>query len=420
MDERVPLDEEQLGQFIHQLARSLATSPQTSKTEQWFGGEVDGTRTAALLVKRTYRVERGRLSPMPEDQQNPICLVDVPYAELSAPRVSPIIAADESFAFKRWTDVVVQASAQSYGKKVNQTTVGLRFGKVEREIIVYGDRVGEFDRVGKPRFSEAEVFDSIPVRWDYAYGGFDAWAWRRKGMPFLDAIKPKPEWELGGATPYHYPRNPAGCGFLVDLDEQSFTGLPIPNLEHPFARLSPQAMAIGSVERWLRGPLPAAWDFQPLDWFPRCGYMGMTPPYVDDGAPAPEVVHGLAARDILAIKSLLHATRPSDYRLEFLQSAAPGLSVPNVSPNEQFVVTNVHPEERSYRITLSGEVPHVLVELAPNHVVEAETKLVTVVLRVDINEVECLWRARVPLPPEVSDDDIVEARRVVQWKRTGT
>lgn len=419
MDARVPIDEEQLGHFIHQLARSLATSQPAPKNEQLFVGEMDGTRMATLLVKRTYRIEHGRLAPMPDELQNPICLVDVPYAELAPPRVAPIIAADESFAFKRWTDVVVQGSAQSYGKKINQTIVGLRFGKMEREIAVHGDRYGEFDRLGRPRFSEAESFDSIPIRWDHAYGGFDAWAWRRKGIPFLEVIKPKPEWELGSATPYHYPRNPTGCGFLLELDKESFTGLSIPNLEHPFAAVTPEAIAIGTAERWLRGPLPAAWDFQPLDWFPRCGYLGMVPPYTADGTLPAEVGHGLAARDILSIPSILHAKRPSANRIEMLQSAAPGLAVPSVSSTEQFVLTNMHPEQRSFRLTLPGEIPQVLIQLAPGHVVEADPKLVTVVLRIDLDEVECLWSARFSVPPELSEDELLEARRVVQWKRTG-
>lgn len=419
MDDRVSIDEEQLGHFVKGLARGLETYGPTPKTEQLFGGEVNRVRMAALLVKRTYQVERGRLVPVSEDQQNPICLTDVPYAELSPPRVSPLIAADESFAFKRWTDVVVQASAQSYGKKINKTTVGLRFGKTEREIVVHGDRRGEFDSVGKPRFSEAEAFDSIPIRWDHAYGGFDKWAWKRNGIPSLAFLKPKPDWELGSATPYHYPRNPAGCGFLVDLDEESFTHLAIPNLEHPFAPLSPASLAIGKVERWIHGPLPAAWDFQPLDWFPRSGYLGLVHPYEDEGAPLAEVVHGLAARDILAIESCLRVKDPADYRREFMQSAAPGLAVPGVAPNELFVLTNVHPEERSHRFTLSGEVPQVLVELGPGRAVEAEPKLVTVVIRVDLNEIECLWSARFEIPAEMSEDDVVALRRVVLWKRPG-
>ncbi|MBK9259034.1 MAG: DUF2169 domain-containing protein [Polyangiaceae bacterium] len=419
MDERVPINEEQLGHFIGQLARDIEAIKSSPKTEELFVGEMDGVRMGALLVKRTYRAEHGRLVPMTDDKQNPICLGDVPYAELSPPFVSPIIAGDESHAFKRMTDVIVQASAQAYGKNTTKTTVGLRFGKIEREIVVYGDRRGEFDLMGNPRFSEPEPFDSIPIRWDYAYGGFDKWGFKRKGIPFLDAIKPKPEWEIGSATPYHYPRNPAGCGFLLELDKETFTNLAIPNLEHPFAPLVPAAMAVGEVERWMRGPLPAAWDFQPLDWFPRCGYLGATPPYIDEGIPLAEVTRGYVAKDILSIPSFLKAKRHADYRLEFLQSAAPGLAVPLVSPDEQFVLTNVHPEEKSHWFSLPGELPSVLVELAPGNVVEADPKLVTVVIRVDLGEVECLWSARFPLPPELSEEDLLEARRVVQWKRPG-
>jgi hypothetical protein len=169
----------------------------------------------------------------------------------------------------------------------------------------------------------------------------------------------------------------------------------------------------------MRGPLPAAWDFQPLDWFPRCGYLGSTPPYKDEGVLLAEIMRGFAAKDILSIKSFLKATRQSDYRVELMQSAAPGLTVPIVAPDELFVLTNVHPVERSHRFSLPGEVPSVLVELAPGNVLEAEPKLLTVVIRVDLGEVECLWRAQFPLPPELAEEDLLDARRVVQWKRPG-
>lgn len=423
MADRVHIDEEQLGQFIAQLVRDGESQAQGagSRTEALFAGEMNGARMGALLLKRTYQVERGRLEPMPIDQQNPICLTDVPYMEVNAPRVSPLIAADESFAFKRWTDVVVQGNAYAYAPRTTKTTAGLRFGKIEREINVYGDRLGDVDRLGLPRFSDPKPFEYIPIRWDYAYGGFDVWAWRRKGLPFLDAIKPKPEWELGASTPYHYPRNPAGRGFLLELDEESFKNLRIPNLEHPFAPLSPATMAVGTAEDWIRGPLPAAWDFVPLDWFPRSGYLGATPPYLNKGqniVPA-EVARGWAAKDLLSIKSILHTTKASDYRLEFMQAAAPGLAVPAVAPNELFVLTHLHPGEKTHRIELSGEVPSVLVEVFPGKIIEAEPKLITVVLRVDLGEVECLWSARFPLPAEFSEDDLLETRRVVQWKRPG-
>jgi hypothetical protein len=75
------------------------------------------------------------------------------------PRVSPIIAGAEGFAFRSATDVVVEANAHAYASKATRTTGGLRFGKIVREIVVHGDRRGEFDRTGKPRFSVAAPFD---------------------------------------------------------------------------------------------------------------------------------------------------------------------------------------------------------------------------------------------------------------------
>ena len=68
---------------------------------------------------------------------------------------------------------------------------------------------------------------------DPPFTGFDVWAWKRRGIPGIDLLKPKPEWGLGYATPYHYPRNPCGSGFLLDLDRESFTGLSLDPVEVP-------------------------------------------------------------------------------------------------------------------------------------------------------------------------------------------
>lgn len=417
MDEEVALDEEQLASFLKRMAREIAGTKPSPKTEQLFVGEEAGIRMGALLVKRTYKPEGGKL--VPAEEQNPVCLLDVPYAELRPPRVSPLFAADESFAFKRATDVVVQASAYAYAPKTTKTTVGLRFGSISREIVVYGDRVGEYDKTGKPRFSEPEPFESIPVRWDHAFGGFDVHAWKRRGLPGLDAIRPKPEWDLGTATPYHYPRNPCGSGFLIDLDEESFTGLVIPNLEHPFAPLTPSRLAVGDPASWMRGPLPACWDFQALDWFPRCAYLGMIPHYKKEGFAPAEITRGFAPEDLLQTKNFLHVKSRDEYRPELMQSAAPGLTVPSVPPNERFVLTNLHPRKPTFTIDLPGEVPEVLLSLEPGKATLAVARIVTVVLRVDLDEVEVLWCAKFPLPQAITEDDLMNARRVVSWKMPG-
>jgi hypothetical protein len=102
-----------------------------------------------------------------------------------------------------------------------------------------------------------------------------------------------------------------------------------------------------------------------------------------------------------------------------MQAAAPGLAVASVAPDERFLLTNLHPRKPSHTIELPGEVPRLLIELGPGQAAEAESRLVTVVLRVDLDEIELLWSARFPVPPEMPEDDLIKARRAVTWHHPG-
>jgi hypothetical protein len=413
----LPVDVARLAQALRDVAAGLRTVDDTPLFLQQRGD----VPLFALLLKRTYRIEGGMAVLAPEADQAPLVFEDVPCAKVSMPRVSPFIAVNESFAFKPWTDVIVQARAYAYSPKTTRTTVSLRFGGIEREIVVHGDRRGEWGRAGRPGFSPAEPFEAVPVRWDHAYGGFDKTAWRRGGRRVSSAAQKAWPAAKGALTPYHYPRNPCGSGYLVDLDEESFEGLVIPNLEHPFAALSPERLAVGSVGRWIRGPLPAAWDFQGPTWFPRVAYLGLAPPFERSEGSEPfvpaEVARGWAAKDLTGIPPILHAADPSEVRLEYTQAAAPGMSFPKVAPDERFELRNLHRDKPVHVVSLPGEVPEVEFELEPGKRTLAVAHLSAVVLRVDLDEVELLWSVRAAKPAALSEDNLLAARRVVRWIR---
>jgi hypothetical protein len=403
---------------LARAARLLALLTERGVPAPLFQSTRKGQRTIALLLKRTYKVENGACVLLPEEEQSPLCFQDVPYAEISPPRIAPIFAADEGFAFRPMTDVVIQACAYTYAPGVSRTTASVRFGKVEREIVVVGNRRGEHDALGRPRFSEPEPFELMPIRWDRAYGGFDAAALAKNGTPLLDEMKRlRPEHDFG-RTPYHYPRNPCGRGYLVEMTRDSFEGLSIPNLEHPFAPLSPKSLAVDGELRWMKGPLPAAWDFVGDDWFPRCAYLGMPPAFEpEEGVIPGEIKRGWAAEDLMSIPSLLHLSGPDDVRLEYAQAAAPGMSFPRVAPDERFVFSNMHRHKPVHTIDLPGEVPQATIELSPGKPTEMTPHLSTVVFRVDLGEVEMLWSARAEAPLGLTADELLAARRTVRWNR---
>ncbi|WP_437977356.1 DUF2169 domain-containing protein [Sorangium sp. So ce295] len=397
-------------------ARAPARRPRR-KTELLLQGEPDGRRWIAWISKRTYRIHNGRCELDAPAQQEVLHDDEIPYSEdRKPPRVSPPIAVDEMLPFRRATDVVIQAFAHAYKPDTRTLTASVRFGKHHREIVVHGDRVGEIDRAGRPRFSEPAPIEVVPIRYDYAYGGVDLTALGRNGDLLGQLVQDARRGiDRLADTVYHYPRNPCGYGYLMEIDAESFAGRPIPNLEFPFDPLTPQRLAVGKPYRWIHAPLPAGWDYQSMAWFPRLAYLGLAPTCQSDGKLPAEVERGWAARDVLSIPPL-YQDPGGPLRPEYAQVASPGMSVSDLAPDEYFELHHVHPNRQVYSFHLPGEVPRVMLELAPGRALtEAESHLCSVVVRPVPGEVVVVWSARAPVALDLTEEQMTNLRREVRW-----
>jgi hypothetical protein len=335
-------------------------------TERVVQAEVDGRPCVGVLLKRTYlMLPQGRMALADEGAQEPLYDAEVPYEQRPPPLVSPVRYGNDLLAFKQHTDVIVQGSGYTYHPRVVETQVSVRIGAVTREIRVVGNRRGEWGQDG-PAFSEPAPFFSMPIRYDHAYGGLDVMALEYSGLPVL---------ELGGGvpwlTPYHYPRNPSGKGYLLNLDRLSFEGMIIPNLEYPDDRLTPQRLAAFDAGGWREAPIPAGMDWQPSYCFPR------------RAAPAPG------------------AAEP---RLQRAQAASPGFTLPWLRLDDEIELHNLHPSSPVIRCALPAEAPHVLLSL-PGEQVALQPHLNTVVLRPGVREIVVVWLASTPVdslyPPKI-------------------
>lgn len=392
-------------------------APETP-TEQFAQGKPGGERTFGMLLKRTYQIDAYGECELAEDEQQELLVGgEVPYGEVEPPLVSSVLQGDDFIAFKEYTDVVVQGSAYAYGPNVRQTTVGVRFGNLEREIVVYGDRVGEWQGTYGPRFSEPEPFEQIPVVYDLAYGGLDVAAYARHGYPMAEMMRTvRPDTEMDIHSPYHYPRNPAGTGFLVTLDRESFEDLAIPNFEYAFDPLAPERLAVGEPKRWINGPLPAGMNWQSAAWFPRVGYLGLTRAHELLDAQVAEVALGWATDDLLDIPSML-TTLDRMPRTEFAQSASPGMTVGEVPPDAELECWNMHPEHPLRHVRLPNEAPRVKLGLSAGKMVELDTQLNTIVYRTDHDRLILVWCARTPVDRTYTPKQLANMRRDVQWRR---
>lgn len=347
-------------------------------SERIIQAEVGGRRSVGVLLKRTYlMLPQGRMALADEGAQEPLYDAEVPYEKLPSPLVSPVCYGNDLLAFKQHTDVIVQGSGYTYHPRVIETQVSVRIGTVKREIRVVGNRWGEWGPSG-PAFSEPAPFLSLPIRYDHAYGGLDAIALECSGLPVLDLA--------GGApwlTPYHYPRNPGGKGYILNLDRLSFEGLAIPNLEYLDDRLTPERLAVFSAGGWREAPLPAAMDWQPSYCFPRSAK-----PVPDDAEPS----------------------------VEFAQAASQGFTLPWLRLDDEIELTNLHPSSPVIRCALPAEAPRVLLSL-PGKQVSLQPHLNTVVLRPGKREIVIVWLASTTVdrlyPPEILE----QLARTVSYRR---
>jgi hypothetical protein len=405
-------DPTKLGSFVDSLGSPPV--PPVDDTLGFVSASREGKHFLTLLRKRTYRISQGRCHPARAPE--PLVKQEIPYdASLKGPDVSPPAFVNEGHARKPKTDVIVQGDVHAVDPGTRRLTASVRFGRHRREIAVFGERRGEY--VGaSPRFSEPEPFESVPLRWDFAYGGCDRFVLAREGFPFGEELaRVRPEIDAMAATPYHYPRNPCGRGYLVALERDAFEGLLLPALEHAAEPLSPLRLAQGSPERWLHAPLPACWDWQSERFFPRMGYLGFTPPHAGDTIPA-EVKRGWASPDLLSIRPVLHGREPT-VSLEHAQAAAPGMSVDDLLPGQRVELRHLHPKRVLMSFDLPDETPDVKLGLGGPALTDLVPHLDSVVIRPDPGEVVVVWSLRAEVRTIPSYEQAATLKRVERWVR---
>lgn len=349
----------------------------------------------ALVFKRAFRIAASGLCeftgeelPLYDDVQP--WAEDLPLPLASAPRWDA-----DLFAFKPATDLVVQGHAYAYSPQAS-IDVGLRVGPVIRIVRVHGDRRVEWAG-GRAGFTPAEPFQKLPLRYDRAYGGVDTVALARQGDPLAKAFQvalPSRADVVARNTEFHYPRNTSGCGYLMAADRESLEAAKVPNLEFPFDPVTPDRLAVGSPAGWLRGPLPAGFDWYHPSWFPRLAFMGLVPEHQAPAGRVAEVDQGWVPGDIL---DLSRGKFPF-FDLRFQQGASPGLAIPNLPPDAELEFQNLFPHAPGRRLRLPGRLPSVTIALMPSDLRKTRTQLAAVVVQPDQDRVILTYSAVCEVP----------------------
>lgn len=348
----------------------------------------------------------------PAELQEPLIANPGSYQHLDAPLISPPAWDCDFLPFKPGTDVVVQGHAYSYNPSATFVDAEIVLPNGESRVIrAYGDRRLEWHG-GRLAFTPPAMFEKIPLRFDRAYGGFDASIEERE----TDWVLDRKEGAEGGDAWYsagrrYYPRNPCGVGFCETLSRENHGSVRVPNLEYPVDPITPERLAVGSAENWLDAPLPAAFDWYAPSWFPRIAYLGLTPEHTIPADGIREIALGWAAPNLLELRSLLHF----GYHGTFQHGAAPALIQRKLEPGCAFLLRNLFPEQAEQRVQLPQQVPHVDIHVSDSQTLATTPRLGTVVIRPDRKQLIQVWSARTPVARPYYPNETSEMKWTVRW-----
>ncbi len=192
-----------------------------------------GIDTLHVVVKATLAL-RPNLSLAPE--QVPVTMADEYYGD---PALSSLRAVSEMHIGKPGTDVLLVGQAHApAGRRVQRMNVSLTVAERRKQILVSGNRTWQSD--GTP--GAPEPFESIPLVWERAFGGFHR----------------LPDRTLAEE------RNPVGCGFAGERSSAEMKQQPVPNLEDPATPLQ----KLGQPAN------PACFAPISASWLPRRAFAG--------------------------------------------------------------------------------------------------------------------------------------------------
>jgi hypothetical protein len=332
------------------------------------------TRTPifSVLVKRTYQIEPGRTAQR-KPQVNPLARADV-YYDHGDPESSTVKFENDLAPYKLKTDVVLVGKAYApVGNATTQMAVGLGVGNHRKVIRVIGDRRCVYRADLPPGFTDPEPFTEMEIRYERAYGG----TYLRD-----DPVRMLP-----------YPRNHLGAGFVLKNTREAVEGLTLPNLEDPDDLLTPERVVLEEPERWNGQPLPQGLGWFQRTWYPRCSFVGSVPGFVDPDEVMREETLGLVPRGQIALARRLKL--PS-FDVRFNSGASTGLALPYLTGGELIRLRNLTPEG-ALDFLLPSEAPGMMLDIGLGENA-LQPVLHTVCIRMDVMEVDLIWRGAHPYP----------------------
>lgn len=338
----------------------------------------------SVLAKKRYLIDANGYC-VPENKDDSFELDTKYYHE----KGELMMADYELYPYKPMTDLVVKGSVKGNGKsKVIQAFIQMgNFVRVN--IQVTGRRFAFRNGHGDIRFSEPDPIESVPLRYDHAYGGFDKVAEEKLQPVPKDFEKAFPDVDWDYASEFRYPRNPCGKGYVVENSARIFEELELPELEDPNTPLTPSNIIVGTPQNWINQPMPRATDWVNMAWFPRIAYFGILPIFDKKALKGmlPEHTMRLAEPDILHEKPI-----EQKFNLRATNGASLGLQVAHLKGGESIRFQNIHPLRQEFILQLPKEQPRIWVDGRNGKMLETKPVMQTVVVDLDEGYVSIIWQ----------------------------
>lgn len=368
----------------------------------------DGRWALEILAKRTYEFDdAGRLGPA--DEQPGFVLApewDPAFPEL-------LVADIDTYMYKLRTDVVVQGHVYGDGTAARVDAEVAVAGRTTR-LRVVGERRCALAPTGELRFSAATAIERVPLRYTHAYGGRDRVYEAHQGNPAREdpRFHGMTDAQLDAASPYLYPRNPHGRGYLIEPTRAAVEALELPQIEDPDDPVRTDRLAVGDFLQWHRMPLPRGTDWIDYGWYPRVAMLGVVPVAGDFDRPPAEVARGLVPPDLAAGDG----KKPPHHALEVSNGASLTLQLPYLRGGEAIVLQHVHPRRPRLELRVPT-APELAIDARKGGAVQAvEPVLHTLLLAPDLRRLTVVWRGCGPTRRRHAPHEFLKMPMRVAWR----
>lgn len=355
----------------------------------------DGKLWLVCVAKRTYEFGGGRVTLA--DEQVPV-VREPQFALDENGRMRSLLDDMDLFPPKVATDVIVTGHAYAQGGKATEAMVRVAVGSNVRMLRIVGERRAEVSIDGHVRFTDPRPFESVPLSWELAYGGYDAFAHdelcppkRRNGR----RVEPSPRQE----GVFAYPRNKIGRGYFIDVDRDRANGSLLPQIEDPNDLLTPGRFFVPHWRAWLDAPMPGGVGWVPHTWYPRM--MRLLGGFLEHDAPTKPIREMQFADGA----DLAGPFKKNEVLPRGQQGAAPGMAVERLRGDEVVLLQGLVFGELETRFSLPGEKPKM--EVAPPgspKTFTPESVLQTVRIDTEKRRVTLTWAGRVRVMAGAKDD----------------